>query len=142
MLEAIIGGIIGLIIGAAAVFFVPYFKKQRAQANYKKIIRDAEIKAEHITKNAQLDGKQTIIEMKQEANKEIQERKQEVAAQENKLMQREQNIDRRDQMITQKETAVLMIDVDFFKKINDTYGHETGDAVLKYLAAKLKDMII
>ena len=44
-------------------------------------------------------------------------------------------------LITQKETAVLMIDVDFFKKINDTYGHETGDAVLKHLAAKLKDMI-
>ena len=72
----IILAIVGIIVGMAIVFFVPFFKKQRAQNNAKKIIREAEIKAEHITKNAQLDGKQIVIEMKQEANKEIQEKKQ------------------------------------------------------------------
>ena len=109
-MEFVIGLIVGLLVGAgvafAIVFLVPYFKKKRAQSNYKKIIRDAEIKAEHITKNAQLDGKQTIIEMKQEANKEIQERKAEIAAQENKLLQREQNIDRRDQALSSKEQSL------------------------------------
>ena len=40
---------------------------------YARFVREAEIKAEHITKNAQLDGKQIVYEMKQEANKEIQE---------------------------------------------------------------------
>ncbi len=102
----IVCAVAGIAIGMAIVFFIPFFKKQRAGKNAQKIIREAEIKAEHITKNAQLDGKQTVYEMKQEANKEIQERKKEVAEQEKNLLQREQNIDRRDGQLTQKEKSL------------------------------------
>ncbi len=97
---------LGLFTGAAIIFFVPWFKKQRDQNKANKIIREAEIKAEHIVKNAQLDGKQTINEMKNEADKEIKERKIEIAAQENKLLQREQSIDRRDTALIQKENTL------------------------------------
>lgn len=102
----IICAVAGILLGAAIILLVPVFKKSRANKNAQKIIRDAEIKAEHITKNAQLDGKQAVYEMKQEANKEIHERKQEVINQENKLAQREQSIDRRDAALLQKETAL------------------------------------
>lgn len=35
--------------------------------------------------------------------------------------------------------ALMMIDMDYFKQINDTYGHVTGDQVLKIFAGFLKE---
>jgi len=34
--------------------------------------------------------------------------------------------------------AVLMIDVDHFKRVNDSHGHETGDRVLQHIAVLLQ----
>ncbi|HUX78305.1 MAG TPA: diguanylate cyclase [Alphaproteobacteria bacterium] len=35
--------------------------------------------------------------------------------------------------------SILMIDIDYFKKVNDKYGHEAGDVVIKHIALLLEE---
>ncbi|MGD1972407.1 MAG: GGDEF domain-containing protein, partial [Desulfobacterales bacterium] len=42
---------------------------------------------------------------------------------------------------TPTDFAILMVDIDDFKSINDAHGHPTGDRVLLALAQKCQDLI-
>ena len=39
------------------------------------------------------------------------------------------------------DLAVCMLDLDHFKAVNDTYGHPTGDKVLRFVAEQLKSAV-
>ncbi len=39
------------------------------------------------------------------------------------------------------QVAVLMVDIDFFKEVNDNYGHDIGDNVIKGLAKVIKTQL-
>ena len=43
--------------------------------------------------------------------------------------------------ISNKDIFVLMLDIDYFKNVNDTYGHEAGDTILKCVAAEIKSQV-
>ena len=42
---------------------------------------------------------------------------------------------------TGKPFSVIFIDIDHFKNVNDTYGHATGDAVLKSVSSTIRSLL-
>ena len=60
-----------------------------------------------------------------------------------KLGNRRFFLNQTERVITRSQTSglpfsIAIADIDFFKKVNDTYGHNAGDEVLKAVANKLK----
>ncbi|MCB9480840.1 MAG: GGDEF domain-containing protein [Desulfobacteraceae bacterium] len=40
-----------------------------------------------------------------------------------------------------KNFSLIMFDIDFFKNLNDTYGHDAGDQVLREISSRIKNII-
>ncbi|MDD8012364.1 MAG: diguanylate cyclase [Acidobacteriota bacterium] len=49
--------------------------------------------------------------------------------------------DSRDHSVENKVFGLFVLDIDFFKKVNDTYGHDAGDRVLKQFASILTSSV-
>ncbi|HEV7962532.1 MAG TPA: sensor domain-containing diguanylate cyclase, partial [Actinoplanes sp.] len=43
--------------------------------------------------------------------------------------------------IARQQIAAVMVDIDHFKRINDTYGHPVGDEVIRLVAGRLRDAV-
>lgn len=115
----IVGIVVGGAIVAVVMLLLPNFGLKRAQKEASKIANEAKIKADQTLKNAEIDGRTIIKELKADADREIREKKLEIKTQEDKLLQREQGIDRRDVALQQKENNLDQKSEQVAKKLND-----------------------
>ena len=42
---------------------------------------------------------------------------------------------------TKVQLSMIMLDIDFFKKVNDTYGHKAGDDVIRFISRTIKNSV-
>jgi ribonuclease Y len=100
---SIIIGVICLIIGVVAgkLLFAKDTKKQLedAETQTQTIIREAELRAETIKKEKQVEAKEKFVQLKSEHDKEVLERNKKINEAENRIKQKEVSIN-------QKETAI------------------------------------
>ena len=47
----------------------------------------------------------------------------------------------RESLRSGRKTALMLIDLDFFKEINDAYGHDAGDTILRSFAARMSESV-
>ena len=95
--------VIGLAFGFVVSFLVNKLTSVKAKSEAKSIIEEANNQAKNTVKQAVLDGKTQVYDLKLQAEKEIKERKSEIQEQETKLMRREDSLNFRDENLTQKE---------------------------------------
>src|ERR1017187_7353451 len=102
-MELIISGAIALIVGVilGRIIFAKNTKKQIETAGQQaqKIIADAQMQAETIKKEKQLEAKERFVTLKAEHDKEVFQRNQKISDAESRIKQKEQSINQKDQNI-------------------------------------------
>ncbi|MDO5440557.1 MAG: Rnase Y domain-containing protein, partial [Erysipelotrichaceae bacterium] len=102
-LSSVLFLVIGLIIGIVLHFLLNALAVGKAKSEAKSIVDEANNQAKNTIKQAVLDGKTQVYDLKLQAEKEIKERKSEIQEQESKLLRREDSLNYRDENLTQKE---------------------------------------
>jgi ribonuclease Y len=119
------------LLGLGAGILVGFFARKkivegrfRSIEEYsRKVLAEAQKEAKNIKKEAALQAKDTLYQVKLEVEKETREKKEQLQAQENRLMHKEENLDRkteqlekREGRITEREKALDQTERDVKKK--------------------------
>jgi ribonuclease Y len=97
---SIIIGIVALVIGAilGKIIFAKNTKKQveEAEQQSKLILKEAELTAENLRKEKELDAKEKFVQMKAAYEKDVMQRNQKIVDTENRIKQKEQSINQKE----------------------------------------------
>ena len=97
---SIIIGVVALVIGTilGKVIFAKNTKKQVEQAEQqsKLILKEAELRAENLKKEKELDAKEKFVQMKSAHDKDVMQRNQKIIDSENRIKQKEQSINQKE----------------------------------------------
>ena len=97
---SIIIGIVALIIGVVLgkIIFTKSTKKQveEAEQQSKLILKEAELTAENLRKEKELDAKEKFVQMKAAHEKDVMQRNQKIVDTENRIKQKEQSINQKE----------------------------------------------
>jgi len=128
--------------------------QMKTRDEYENQLIAAKKKAEHIQKETDIANEKLLallqdVEEKQQQLKKLNEELQVLASRDELTGLFNRRTFRRDLSYAIEEArenggpsfSLLILDIDFFKKVNDIYGHAIGDQVLMELARKMESII-
>ena len=119
ILYLILAVIAGFAIGIAVMVVISKIGLNKNQQKAELVIKEANIEADAIKRQAVLDGKNSAYELKLTAEKEIKKHRQEVNEYENRLIRREDSLNFREEKLSNKEKQVDDKITDLNKKSAD-----------------------
>ncbi|HHY70983.1 MAG TPA: ribonuclease Y [Thermoanaerobacterales bacterium] len=147
----------GLIALAAGYFIRKYIAEAKinsAEESAKRILEDAENKAESIKRESLVEAKEEILKLRNEAEKEQRERRNELQRSERRLIQKEESLDRKIEAIEKKEDNISKKQNEInqiHEKVNELYLQQlaelerisalTTEEAKDFLLNKIKDEI-
>ena len=144
--------IISIIVGIAAliggtilgkIVFAKNTKKQieDAESQSKTIIREAELRAENLKREKEVEAKEKFVQMKEAHDKDVTQRNQKLVENENRLKQKEQAIAQKEQGLAQKEQNVIQKEVALDKQSKDNDAiKETLNRQIEVVNAKRTEL--
>nr|WP_157074730.1 ribonuclease Y [Thermovenabulum gondwanense] len=147
-------GLITFAIGYFTRKYIAEAKIKSAEDEAKKIISDAQLKAESLKKEALIEAKEEILKQKNEFEKELRERRNELQRTERRLQQKEEALDRKAEILEKKEESVAKKEQEINRlneKVKELFNTQvaelerisgmTTEEAKEYLLNKVRDEI-
>lgn len=98
--------IAGIVVGIVIMVIISKIGLNKNQQKAELVLKEANIEADAVKRQAILDGKNSAYELKLNAEKEIKKHREEVTAMENKLLRRDDALNFREEKLNNKEKQV------------------------------------